>query len=1248
MIIEQRIVSSVDDAEEAASGAMYFTSTDIELVDDNTFNGAGQTVGLRFTGLDIPQGAIITNAWVQFQVDETDSDVTSLQIRAHDTDDAGAFTATDNDISSRTTTSAVVAWQPSAWTVVGEAGLEQRTPNLRDVVQEIVDRQGWAANNDLAFIITGTGERSAESYDGNAAAAPLLHIEYELAPPGNRTPLADDDVATTQTATAVTVDVLSNDSDPDGDAISVTDVGDPANGTASLNTDGTITYTPDGGFTGTDSFTYTVADPDGETDTATVSVTVADPTPDPVVIEQRIASSADDAEEAASGAMYFTSTDIELVDDNTFNGAGQTVGLRFTGLDIPQGAIITNAWLQFQVDEADSEATSLQIRAHDTDDAGVFTAADNDISSRTTTSAVVAWQPSAWSVVGEAGLEQRTPNLRDVVQEIVDRQGWAANNDLAFLITGTGERTAESYDGNAAAAPLLHIEYELAPPGNRPPLADDDVATTQTATAVTVDVLANDSDPDGDAISVTSVSDPANGAASLNADGTIIYTPDGGFNGTDSFTYTVSDPDGETDTATVSVTVDDPTPDPVVIEQRIASSGDDAEEAASGAMYFTSTDIELVDDTFNGPDQTVGLRFTGLDIPQGAIITNAWLQFQVDEADSEVTSLQIRAHDTDDAGAFTAADNDISSRATTSSVVDWQPSAWTVLGEAGLEQRTPNLRDVVQEIVDRQGWAANNDLAFIITGTGERTAESYDGNAAAAPLLHIEYILPQSGNDAPTAIALSNPQSVTENAAGVVIGTLDVVDPDAGDSHTFTVSDTRFEVVGSALKLRDDARLDFEAESEVDVDVTATDGGGLQVTETFTVSVDDVPEIRFAVFGDYDASASVQAVANLVDSLNVDFIITTGDNTNNSSGSGPLDEEIGQFYSDYIGNYTGDYGDGSTVNRFFPTLGNHDYLDGSAGPNGTITTYLDYFTLPGNERYYEFQMGPVHFFAVNSNPEEPDGNTVNSTQAQWLQAALSASTAAHKVVYFHHPVYSSGYHGSTEDLQWPFEQWGATVVLNSHDHSYERILRDDNGDGEILPYFVAGLGGRSIREFNDPPVDGSAAQYNDNFGTLLVQASDSTMTLEFISIEGGGTVIDRYTVELPGTDPLATKDDDTLDGGVADDFLYGFSGDDVLDGAGGNDTLVGGTGDDILTGGGGDDLFIFENGSGSDTITDFNAGQSTPDRIDISDFGFTDFGDLSSAFSENGGDVEIQLDADDQVVLQNTQIADLDPDDFQL
>jgi VCBS repeat-containing protein len=97
-------------------------------------------------------------------------------------------------------------------------------------------------------------------------------------------------------------------------------------------------------------------------------------------------------------------------------------------------------------------------------------------------------------------------------------------------------------------------------------------------------------------------------------------------------------------------------------------------------------------------------------------------------------------------------------------------------------------------------------------------------------------------NEVPTDIALSS-AAVNENAVGAIIGTLTVTDPDAGDSHTFGVSDARFQVVGGQLKLAAGQSLDFEAASTVSVDVTATDKGGLSRTETFVISVNDVNEV---------------------------------------------------------------------------------------------------------------------------------------------------------------------------------------------------------------------------------------------------------------------------------------------------------------------------------------------------------------------------------------------------------------------
>src|SRR3990172_2040655 len=190
--------------------------------------------------------------------------------------------------------------------------------------------------------------------------------------------------------------------------------------------------------------------------------------------EVRIASGADDVEQQASGSVNFTSSDLELVDDGNTSGVAQTVGLRFTGIAIPQGAVITKAYIQFQTDEVGSGATSLLIRGEDADDAAVFANIRNNVSSRATTDAFTDWTPAAWTTVGQAGLAQRTPDLSAIVQEIVSRAGWSATNDMAFIITGTGTRTAEAFEGNAAAAPLLHIEYVIATGSNAAPTLDLD------------------------------------------------------------------------------------------------------------------------------------------------------------------------------------------------------------------------------------------------------------------------------------------------------------------------------------------------------------------------------------------------------------------------------------------------------------------------------------------------------------------------------------------------------------------------------------------------------------------------------------------------------------------------------------------------------------------------------------------------------------------------------------------------------
>ena len=173
--IRVRVASGSDDAKERADGGISLASSDLELI----YDGSDQTVGLRFNSIDIPQGAAILSAAVQFQVDEVSTGVTSLIIEGQATDDASAFTSTNSDISSRSRSGASVIWEPASWSTLGAAGPDQRTPNIALVIQEIVNRSGWTRGNSLVIIITGIGERVAESYNGVSGAAPLLEIDYD-------------------------------------------------------------------------------------------------------------------------------------------------------------------------------------------------------------------------------------------------------------------------------------------------------------------------------------------------------------------------------------------------------------------------------------------------------------------------------------------------------------------------------------------------------------------------------------------------------------------------------------------------------------------------------------------------------------------------------------------------------------------------------------------------------------------------------------------------------------------------------------------------------------------------------------------------------------------------------------------------------------------------------------------------------------------------------------------------------------
>ena len=270
---------------------------------------------------------------------------------------------------------------------------------------------------------------------------------------------------------------------------------------------------------------------------------------------------------------------------------------------------------------------------------------------------------------------------------------------------------------------------------------------------------------------------------------------------------------------------------------------------------------------------------------------------------------------------------------------------------------------------------------------------------------------------------------------------------------------------------------------------------------TSATAVGQTTSVKFAAFGDYGDGPGSAAVAQLVNSQAPDFVVTVGDNCYDAV---PLATQVGNHYGDWV-----------TSGRFWPSLGNHDYGD-PCGGGSAASGYRAYFNLPNNGRYYQVRNGPVELFAVNSAVADPDGATQTSTQGLWLKSALAGSTAAWKIVYFHHAPFSSGEsHGSILRMRWPFEAWGADAVLSGHDHHYERVMRDDNANGVQMPYLISGLGGHSIRPANRTDPGGSIAKYSGGYGALFVAATDTSLSFEFR--DTAGALIDTYSMTKSGT-----------------------------------------------------------------------------------------------------------------------------------
>ncbi len=192
------------------------------------------------------------------------------------------------------------------------------------------------------------------------------------------------------------------------------------------------------------------------------------------VASPRVSTGNDDAEERVSnGNVTLNSTDLELIRDGSNN---QIVGIRFQGVNVPPGAIIQDAYIQFAADESNNtNPFNLTIEGEAADNPSQFSTSNSNISGsgrpRTATSVTWSSEPN-WSYSSSAPAERHnTPDLSTIVQETVSRSGWSSGNAMAFILSGQGKRVAESYEGasghsDSTRAPRLYIRYIVGAPAN--------------------------------------------------------------------------------------------------------------------------------------------------------------------------------------------------------------------------------------------------------------------------------------------------------------------------------------------------------------------------------------------------------------------------------------------------------------------------------------------------------------------------------------------------------------------------------------------------------------------------------------------------------------------------------------------------------------------------------------------------------------------------------------------------------------
>ncbi|MBO1346214.1 MAG: tandem-95 repeat protein [Hormoscilla sp. GUM202] len=721
----------------------------------------------------------------------------------------------------------------------------------------IVDSQVVYTPNEATFAGTDSFSYTITDNNGGTDQATVNVTVGE-----NQHPIAAPDMTTIPVEGTASISVLENDSDPNGDRLSIVGISDPLNGSAEISGDQVI-YTPGrnpagSAFAGVDTFFYTIDDGNEGVVSSRVTVTVGGPQP-PVA--------ADDS------AVTTSATDVTIdVLANDTDPDGDSLSIPSIGTETPNGGTLSLSGNEivytpeatfsgtdsftYSITDSQGGNNSATVSVTVIANQGPTAANDNETIPITGTSTINVLSNDSdpnitrgdrLSVTGAGG---NSPSL-GALSVVNGNAIYTPNQNLGENFTGTDRFTYTIQDATGATSTAM-VTLNLG--GPQPPRAENDTTMTLRGFAVTIPVLVNDRDMDGGTLSITSVSDPANGSASINNNGTanttddrIVYTPDSTFVGTEIFTYSITDGQGSSDSAHVVVTVSENLPpvavnDTETIPLRGSSTVDvldnDSDPNASDGFSITGVSgnaispfgsVTVTDgEAIYTPNPNLGPSFIGTDSFTYTI------QDSVGVADSATVTLTIGGNQPPDA------DND-----TTTAVVaipvtidvlnndsdpDSSPNGGTlsITGVGGAANGTVTIHDNGTPTISDDDVVIYTTTNTTFTGTDSFVYSVTDGDGTSGATVSATVHVTVVANDGPT------PMPDTATALPTGSSTIDVLSNDTDANMGDILS-----VTGVGSQTNDDAGNVALTDGQV-IYTSSGSTENFTATDSFTYTVSDL------------------------------------------------------------------------------------------------------------------------------------------------------------------------------------------------------------------------------------------------------------------------------------------------------------------------------------------------------------------------------------------------------------------------